>query len=503
MNASSAPVATLDVDVLIVGAGISGLGAAYYLQRDLPSKSYAIVEARDGLGGTWDLHRYPGIRSDSDLFTFGYEFKPWKGDTIATADTILTYLRDTATENGIHDKIRFGTKVVGASWNSTDARWTVEIENTHDGHRSRIHCSWLFCATGYYRYDRGHTPEFPGRKDFEQAGGQVVHPQLWPEDLEYAGKKVVVIGSGATAVTLVPAMAGATDHVTMLQRSPSYIVPLPAKDAIADVLRKLLPEHQAHALIRRKNVLLQRATWRLSQRFPGAVRRVIRYLNARQLPPGYPVDEHFNPRYNPWDQRLCMVPDGDLFAAISRGDASLVTDTIETFTSTGILLTSGKHLDADLIVTATGLDLQVFGGIELTVDSAPVQFADAVAYKGMMLTGVPNVAFSIGYTNSSWTLKVGLLCEHFVRLLDHMDSHGYDTCSPALPLGLETRPLLDFEAGYVLRALDRLPKQGPGFPWLTSRDYLSDVKLLRHGPVADPNLRFATRVQQPAKAVSA
>ncbi|ALI25857.1 monooxygenase, flavin-binding family [Mycolicibacterium fortuitum] len=503
MNPLSAPNTDMDVDVLIVGAGISGLGAAYYVQRDLPGKTYAIVEARDDVGGTWDLHRYPGIRSDSDLFTFGYEFKPWKGDTIATADVIRAYLREMAVENHIDQRIRFQTKVIAAAWDSDEARWTVEVEDTRSGQRSRIRCSWVFAATGYYRYDQGYTPEFPGREAFEQAGGQVVHPQLWPEGLDYVGKKVVVIGSGATAVTLVPAMAGVAGHVTMLQRSPTYVIPLPTKDVIADVVRKALPERRAHAILRWKNMYLNRAVWRLSQRFPDVARSIIRYVNARRLPPGYPVDEHFNPRYNPWDQRLCVVPDGDLFAAISNGTASVVTDTIETFTSTGILLTSGKHLEADLVVTATGLNLQAFGGVELTVDGQPIEYNETVAFKGMMLTGVPNFALSIGYTNSSWTLKVGLLCEHFARLVSHMDAHGYDTCAPAAPPNVETRPLLDFEAGYVLRALDRLPKQGPGFPWLTSRDYLADVKLLRHGPVADPNLRFATKARRPAQVPSA
>ncbi|MGW0710386.1 flavin-containing monooxygenase [Streptomyces sp. NPDC002643] len=498
-DAASAP--PLDeVDVLIVGAGISGLGAAYHLRRDLPGRTYAVVEARDAIGGTWDLHRYPGIRSDSDLYTFGYEFKPWKGDAIATADAILAYLREVATENGIHDHIRFRTKVVAASWSTAEARWTVDVENTATGERGRIRCAWLFCATGYYRYDRGYVPDFPGRERFERAGGLVVHPQHWPEDLDHTGKRVVVIGSGATAVTLVPALSGRARHVTMLQRSPGYVVPLAAKDRIAAVLYKVLPDRRAHAIIRRKNVLVQRAVWRSCQRYPKATRRLIRRTNARRLPAGYPVDEHFNPRYDPWDQRLCMVPDGDLFRAISSGRASVVTDTIETFTAKGILLTSGKRLEADVVVTATGLNLQLLGGIDLTVDGTPVDLSEKVAFKGMMLTDVPNFAFSIGYTNSSWTLKVGLLCEHFARLLAHMDAYGYDSCHPALPPGMETRPLLDFEAGYVLRALDRLPKQGPGFPWLMSRDYLADVKLLRHGPVADPNLRFATNAVRPAKA---
>jgi monooxygenase len=502
MNTSPSPDVELELDVLIIGAGISGLGAAYYLQRDRPGSTFQIVEARADIGGTWDLHRYPGVRSDSDLFTFGYEFKPWRGDSIATADSILSYLRETATEYGIIKKIRFSTRVVAASWSSAEARWTVDVETT-SGDRGRVRCAWIFGATGYYRYDRGYTPDFPGRNDFEQAGGRVVHPQLWEPDIDYTGKKVVVIGSGATAVTLIPAIAGASEHVTMLQRSPTYIMPMPSKDPIADLLRRLLPEHQAHAAIRRKNVKMSRATMDWAQRFPTAARRVIRYLNARKLPPGYPVDVHFNPRYNPLDQRICLVPNGDLFAAISNGSASVVTDTIETFTATGIQLSSGTHLDADLIVTATGLQIQMFGGMTVTVDGNEPKLSEAVAYKGMMLTGVPNFAFAIGYTTASWTLKVGLLCEHFVRLLDHMDTHSHDICCPVSPLGMETRPFLDFKAGYIQRALDKLPKQGPGFPWLTSADYVSDVKLLRHGPVADPNLRFSAVPVTPARAISA
>ncbi|BDB41521.1 MULTISPECIES: flavin-containing monooxygenase [Mycobacterium] len=491
MSRTSAPAATAveHVDVLIVGAGISGIGAAYYLQREHPGRSYAILEARGATGGTWDLFRYPGIRSDSDLHTFGYEFKPWRDeDAIATADKILTYLRETASENGIDAKVRFHHKVHGAAWSSSQARWVVDIERTDIGARTQISANWLFCAGGYYRYDEGYTPHFEGRERFT---GQIVHPQHWPEDLDYTGKKVVIIGSGATAVTLLPAMAGRAAHVTMLQRSPTYIMPVPSKDAFANTAQKLLGAKRGYALARRKNIAQQRAVYQFCQKYPALAKRIIRNVNAKRLPKDYPVDEHFSPTYNPWDQRLCAVPDSDLFKAIRNGSASVVTDRIATFTETGILLESGRELDADIIITATGLNLQAFGGMSLSVDGEAVRLPDRVAYKGMMLSGVPNFAYAIGYTNSSWTLKVGLLCEHFCRLLSHMDAHGYDTACPVFDdPGMETRPLLDFSAGYVQRAVDQLPRQGAGRPWLTSMSYHADVKLLRNDAVVDPALRL-------------
>jgi monooxygenase len=481
------------VDVLIVGAGISGIGAAYYLQKEHPGRSYAILEARGASGGTWDLFRYPGIRSDSDLHTFGYEFKPWRDkDAIASADKILAYLRETTAENGIDANIRYRHKVLGAAWSSDEARWLVDVERFGVGEDSeelvQISANWIFCAGGYYRYEQGYTPEFPGRDRFR---GQIVHPQHWPEDLDYRGKKVVIIGSGATAVTLVPAMAGTAGHVTMLQRSPTYVLPVPSKDTFANVAQKLLGAQRGYALARRKNIVRQRAVYQLSQKYPGAARRLIRHLNAKELPEGYPVDEHFNPAYNPWDQRLCTVPDADLFKAISGGAASVVTDRIATFTETGIQLESGEHLDADIIVTATGLNIQLFGGMSLTVDGMPVDPADSVVYKAMMLAGIPNFAFAFGYTNSSWTLKVGLLCEHFCRLLSHMDANGYDIVQPELgDSGMSTQPMLDLSAGYVQRALDQLPKQGDGDPWRVQMNYSHDVEQLRHGSVTDPHLHF-------------
>ena len=484
-----------DFDVLIVGAGISGIGAAYYLQREHPTRRYAILEAREDSGGTWDLFRYPGIRSDSDLHTFGYEFKPWRDEhAIASADRILDYLRETAVENGIEGKIRYQMKVRRAAWSSTSGRWTVEVERTDTGEFVTLTTRWLFGAAGYYNYDDGFTPRFEGRDRF---GGRIVHPQHWPSDLDYAGKRVVVIGSGATAVTLVPAMADDVEHITMLQRTPSYIMPLPRKDKLALRLRRLLGEKRAYPLIRRKNIVRQQLVWQFCRRYPKLARRVIRHFNEKFLPPGYPVDEHFNPPYNPWDQRLCVVPDGDLFRTIRSGRASIVTGAIATFTESGVLLESGQHIEADVIVTATGLNVQAMGGVALSVDDVPVELPNTVVFKGMMLSGVPNFAFAIGYTNSSWTLKVGLLCEHFCRLLRHLDAHGYDAACPELAdPAMPTRPFLDFGAGYVQRAIDQLPRQGDRAPWLTSMNYAGDVKLLRRLPVTDPELRmWRTREQ--------
>ncbi len=483
-----------ELDVLIVGAGLSGIGAAFYLQREHPSKSYVILEARGATGGTWDLFKYPGIRSDSDLHTFGYEFKPWTSEkSIAGADDILAYLRETAAENGIDRKIRFHQKVLGASWSSAGALWLVDIEHTDTGERTQLSCRWLFCASGYYRYDEGFTPRFEGRERF---AGPIIHPQQWPADLDCAGKRIVVIGSGATAVTLVPALAESAAHVTMLQRTPTYVLPTPSVDPVAMLAKRLFSKERAHVLVRRKNIAMQRLVWSFCQRFPEAARRAIRWINAKQLPPGYPVDEHFNPPYGPWDQRLCAVPDSDLFKVISSGKASVVTDQIESFTEKGVQLKSGRVLEADIIVTATGLNLLAFGGMSLTVDGTHVHLPDTVAYKGMMLSGVPNFALAIGYTNSSWTLKIGLLCEHFCRLLAHMDAHGYTICCPeSRDPAMPTRPLLDFGAGYIKRSLDALPRQGNNFPWLTSMNYHADAKLLRRGRVDDPHLLFSTHAR--------
>jgi monooxygenase len=507
MSSASLDTTPGHVDVLIVGAGVSGIGAAYYLQREHPQRSFMILEARDATGGTWDLFRFPGIRSDSDLHTFGYEFKPWRDEhAIASADKILAYLRETAAEHGIDRKIRFRSKVVSASWSSQDARWTVEVDRADTGERTTLTCNWLFCAGGYYRYDEGFTPRFEGRERFR---GLIIHPQHWPADLDYTGQRVLVIGSGATAVTLIPAMADTAAHVTMLQRTPSYVMAMPSKDKLANRLRTLLGEDRGYAITRRKNIIQQQAIWRFCQKYPKAARRIIRNLNAKMLPAGYPVDEHFNPPYNPWDQRLCLAPNGDLFKAIRNGHASIVTDRIATFTEQGVLLESGRELEADIIVTATGLNVQAMGGMSLTVDGRPISLPDTIAFKGMMLSGVPNFAYAIGYTNSSWTLKIGLLCEHFCRLLAYMDAHGYNTArpEPADP-DMPTRPLLNFAAGYVQRAIGQLPRQGDRAPWLTSMSYASDVKLLRRLPVQDPELHFSRSpaheqaVTEPAEVVA-
>jgi monooxygenase len=479
------------VDVLIVGAGLSGIGAAYHLQSKLPGKTYAILEGRDAIGGTWDLFRYPGIRSDSDLHTLGYAFKPWTGDqSIADGPAILDYVRETARENGIDHHVRFGHRVVRAEWSSADARWTVEATRGDGGETVTLTCGFLFSAGGYYRYDEGFTPRFEGRERFQ---GEIVHPQRWPEDLDYAGKRVVVIGSGATAVTLVPAIAREAAQVTMLQRSPTYIVSVPSRDAIANALRRVLPTRVAYAITRRKNVGLQSLVYKLARRWPGLVRRLIRAAAKRQLPKGYDIDTHFKPYYDPWDQRLCAVPDGDLFNAISKGRAAIVTDRIATFTERGIELESGGELEADIIVTATGLNLQAFGGIELSVDGEDVTLPDTLAYKGMMLGGVPNFAFAVGYVNASWTLKVDLTCEYMCRLLAHMDRHGYDKCVPVNDdPAIERRPLLNFTAGYVQRSMDQFPKQGPEAPWQLSMSYRDDVRNLRDGDVEDGAMRFSS-----------
>ena len=482
------------VDVLIVGAGLSGIGAAWHLQDKLPGRTYAILEARQASGGTWDLFRYPGIRSDSDLSTFAYAFKPWTGEkALADGPEILRYIRETASESGIDDHIRYGHRVVAASWSSADARWTVTAERADGGETVTLTCGWLFCASGYYRYDQGFSPDFPGAEDFE---GRLVHPQHWPEDLDVAGRRIVVIGSGATAVTLVPALAERGAHVTMLQRSPSYVMSLPARDAIADRLRRIFGDERGHELTRRKNIFRQRRFYAFCRRHPGLARRVIRWLTSKQLPAHIDVDTHFNPHYDPWDQRLCFVPDGDLFRALRKGSAEIVTERVETFTPGGIRLQSGRELQADVIVTATGLNLQVFGGVRVVVDGAEVSPPDTLAFRGMMLSDVPNFAFAIGYTNASWTLKVDLVCEHLCRLLRRMDAVGADTVvavndDPAMA----TRPLLDFSAGYVLRSLSELPKQGTRSPWHLAMDYREDVRHLREQPLEDPALRFERRAR--------
>ena len=477
------------VDVLIIGAGLSGIGAAHYLQQRCPAKTLLLLEARDAIGGTWDLFRYPGIRSDSDMYTFGYRFRPWLGDkSLADGPSILRYIRDTAAEAGIDNKICFQHQMKRAEWSSEQGRWTVHAHRTDTDEPVTFTAGFVYNCTGYYRYDKGYTPDFPGMDRFE---GTIIHPQHWPDDLDYSGKKVVVIGSGATAITLVPAMAATAGHVTMLQRSPTYVATVPARDEIAMTLRGVLPEKAAYKLTRWKNVMYSLWVYQMAQRRPEAVKAYLRSQVVDQLPEGYPVDVHFKPRYNPWDQRLCAVPSGDLFKAISDGSASVVTDTIETFTETGILLDSGETLQADIIVTATGFTLQMMGGAELTVDGEPVNMSDRLIYKGMMVSDVPNSAFTVGYTNSSWTLKADLVAEYVCRLLNHMDDHGYAVMVPRCDgEDLERTPLLDFGAGYVSRAVQDLPSQGDRFPWRLRMNYLADVVALRYGKIQDQAMHF-------------
>jgi cation diffusion facilitator CzcD-associated flavoprotein CzcO len=491
-------------DVLIVGAGLSGIGAAYYLQKHCPGKRYVILEGRPDLGGTWDLFRYPGVRSDSDMFTLGYSFRPWKGaQAIAAGPAILTYLRETAQAFGIERHIRFRHRVLAASWSSEEGRWTVECvqaeqRSSREGPAAaadeppiRYTCNFLYLCSGYYDYERGHAPVFPGTEQFQ---GRLIHPQHWPRDLDYRDKRVVVIGSGATAVTLVPAMAEQAAHVTMLQRSPTYILALPAADRLANGMRKLLPARIAHRLIRWKNILLSMYFYRVCRRRPERAKRLLRHRLARELPPGFDIDKHFTPDYDPWDQRLCVVPDADLFRAIRAGRVAVVTDRIATFTREGIRLESGQELPADVVVTATGLKLLALGGVRLTVDGAAIDPGQALAYKGLMLSDVPNCATCVGYTNASWTLRAELASMYVCRLINYMDRHGYRQCLPhhdGSPM--ETQPLLGLKSGYVQRAVHLLPKQGLTPPWVLRQNYLSDLISLYFGSVADGTLVFARR----------
>jgi monooxygenase len=481
------------VDVMIVGAGISGIGLGYHLTTKQPGRTLAIVEARDAIGGTWDLFRYPGIRSDSDLHTFGFAFKPWTRDNaIADAHEILDYLHETIEENDLARHIYLGHKVLRADFSRAQARWNVTLERASDGVQFDVTCGVLVSGAGYYDYAEGYTPRFEGREDFR---GQIVHPQHWPEDLDYDGKKVVIIGSGATAVTLLPAIADKAGHVTMLQRSPTYVLPIPRKDPIANTLRRLLPDTLAYGLTRTININRMRLLYGLSQRYPALMRRLIRKLNARALPEGYAVDTHFNPHYGPWDQRLCVVPDADMFKAISSGAASVVTDRIVGFTEQGILLESGDELPADIIVTATGFAVMPFGGITLHVDGRPVDLPERLVYKSMMISGVPNFAFVMGYINYSWTLKVDLVAEYLCRLLAYMDRHGYATVTPhADDPTLTRRPFLEMKSGWVSRSMHMYPQQGSHGPWKVDQSYATDRVGLGKAPIDDPALRFTDAI---------
>jgi cation diffusion facilitator CzcD-associated flavoprotein CzcO len=478
------------LDVLVVGAGLSGIGAGWYLQDRCPWASYAIFEARDAIGGTWDLFRYPGVRSDSDMYTLGYSFRPWEGSTtIADGPSILEYIRSTASMFGIDEKIRFGHRIVSADWSSADARWHVVAERTDTGERISLTCGFLFSCSGYYRYDRGYEPELPGLDDYL---GTVVHPQFWPDDLDYEGKRVVVIGSGATAITLVPSMAATAGHVTMLQRSPTYVISMPAASPLAGALRRLLPGTRAGTAMRWLLALGTQGSYFLSRWRPGLVKRVIRRGQERQLPAGFDIDTHFTPRYDPWDQRLCVAPDGDLFRAIRDGSVDVVTDHIDHFTEKGIALRSGEELEADVVVTATGLELLFLGGIGLSVDGEPVDVADRLVYKGMMLEGVPNLAVAVGYTNASWTLKCDLTCDYVTRLLAYLRATGLRRCTPVnRDRSVVPQPLLGLDAGYVVRSADRFPKAGSRFPWQVKQSYVDDYRSLKRKPIVDEVMQFS------------
>jgi monooxygenase len=490
MNATPAGTAAAPehVDVLIVGAGLSGIGAACRLRLETPGTSYAIVEARGVSGGTWELFRYPGVRSDSDMFTLGFPFRPWSSrDAIAGGGEILRYLRDTAAAYGVDQQIRYHQRVVRADWSGQDARWTVTIEHTDTGARSEQTCGFLYLCSGYYRYDGGYTPTWPGQADFT---GTLVHPQHWPAGLDVTGKRVVVIGSGATAVTMVPALAETAAKVTMLQRSPSYVLSLPGKDPIADLLRKVLPPDRAYAAVRWKNARIGTAIYNFCRKNPARARAMLQRGAAKRLPSGYDIGTHFTPRYEPWDQRMCLVPDGDFFAAIKAGKADVVTDHIEAFTADGIRLRSGAQLEADVIITATGLNLLPLGGIELTVDGEQIAVPRRVAYKGMMLDGVPNLAFAIGYTNASWTLKVDLVSLLVCRMLRFMAENGYLAVTPRLPaVDMATSPFINMTSGYFERSRATLPLQGDRAPWRLRQHYFKDAALYRES-VAAKELEF-------------
>ena len=479
-------------DVVIVGAGLSGIGAAYHLQNQCPGKSYVILEGRGALGGTWDLFRYPGIRSDSDMYTLGYNFKPWRqGKAIADGPSILRYVQEAADENNIKQHIRYHHKVKAADFCTADATWTIEAERTDTGELVRITCNFIQMCAGYYSYVQGHTPDFRGAERFQ---GPIVHPQQWPEDLDYHGKTVVVIGSGATAMTLVPELAKDAAHVVMLQRSPTYVISRPDRDMIARFLSRVLPQKMAYSITRWKNTTLQQLLYRRTRTRPEKVKEKLLNMVRKELKANCDVDTHFTPSYDPWDQRLCLIPNGDLFGAINSGSASVVTDEIDTFTEGGIRLQSGDELDADILVTATGLNLVVLGDMEFSIDSSVVDFAKTVSYKGMMYSGVPNLVSTFGYINASWTLRADLTAEFVCRLLNHMDARGVRVCTPRLRAEDQDMPLRpwidDFSSGYMQRMMHLFPRQGDRDPWINTQDYFRDKKMIRQGAIEDDVLIF-------------
>ena len=481
------------VDVIIVGAGLSGIGAACHLQRECPEHSFLILEGRKSMGGTWDLFRYPGIRSDSDMHTLGYSFKPWRNPkAIADGPSIREYIRESARENNVEPHIRYDHRVTRLCWSSETSTWTVTVERRELGETVQLSCNFLLMCAGYYSYRAGHTPEFPGLQDF---GGTIIHPQFWPEDLDYSGKRVLVVGSGATAMTLVPAMADKAASVTMLQRSPTYVVSRPEKDRLANFLRSVLPERWAYAITRWKNTFLQQLVYRRTRVAPDKVREYLLDRVRESLGPDYDVEKHFTPRYNPWDQRLCLIPDNDLLEAIRDGKASVVTDIIDRFTERGILLESGEELEADIIVTATGLELVILGEAEVQVDGEPIDFSNTWSYKGMMYSGVPNLITTFGYINASWTLRADLTAEYACRLLNHMRNTGSVKAVPTLRPEDEGMPgrdwIEDFSAGYMRRVMHLFPKQGDREPWINPQNYRRDRKMFRHAPIEDGALQFS------------
>jgi monooxygenase len=481
------------LDVVIVGAGLSGIGAAVHLRDRCPSKTFAILESRDALGGTWDLFRYPGIRSDSDMHTLGYRFKPWRAENaIADGPSIRAYMNETADEYEVRDRIRYHHELKSAAWSSDEARWILEIELKDRDETISLSCNFLSMCSGYYSYERGYLPEFEGMENFK---GRIVHPQFWPEDLDYSGLRVAVIGSGATAMTLIPAMAKDVSHITMVQRSPTYVVSRPAKDVIANTLRKLLPDALAYRLTRFKNVQMQRWVYQKTRTAPEKVKKRLLDMVRKELGPDYDVETHFTPSYNPWDQRLCLVPDGDLFDAINSGKASVVTDQIDCFTESGIQLESGEKVEADLIVTATGLRLEVMGGVQFSVDGKPLDFSDTHTYKGLMFSGVPNLVQTFGYINASWTLRADLTAEFVCRVLNRLDEVGMKQVTPQIRES--DRPLAslpwidDFTPGYMQRVMHLFPKQGEKAPWRNTQNFSQDKKMIRHAPLEDGALVFS------------
>ncbi len=479
------------IDVLIIGAGISGVGAGYHLKANSPGKSFAILEGRETMGGTWDLFKYPGIRSDSDMYTLGYSFRPWTDPkAIADGPSILKYVKDTAREHGIDKHIRFSHKVISADWSTPDALWHIKAERGPLKEPVNFTANFLFMCGGYYNYDEAFTPEFEGREDFK---GEVIHPQFWPEDMDYSGKKVVVIGSGATAMTLVPSMTDKAEHVTMLQRTPTYVVSRPGTDAFANFMRKYLPSKLAYGITRWKNVLMGMYFYRMCMKQPAKVKDYLLGMVREELGEEE-VKKHFTPTYKPWDQRVCLVPDSDLYEALKSGKASVVTDHIDRFTENGITLKSGETLEADIIVTATGLKLQVWNGLDVSVDGKLMTASDTMAYKGFMYSGIPNMASSFGYTNASWTLKCDLTCEYVCRLLNHMDAKGLDQATPSFTEGdVEVEPWLDLKSGYVQRAMESFPKQGSRTPWKLHQNYAKDLVMLRFGSLEDDGMVFSKK----------